>query len=187
MGNIYDIAKFVTTSAYSVNDIVYNNDDERGMPSGYGTRAYFYSKTAHPASITYPWNDGVNWGGWIYNITAGRHKPYFFWTPSYNVQSNHEPRVKKISLGDGYEQRVKDGINNTKLDLQLSFELRSQVEATAILHFLEARGGHESFVFTPTPPFNKQLMFVCGTWNSTYNFFDNYTVSAKFIEVSAIN
>lgn len=185
MANIYDDVIFSTTDPYSTNDVVYV--DDLGNTAGWHSRSYFYSLTDHVASTTYPNADATNWGGWALDSVTSRYKPLFYWLPSYNVQSNHEPRVKKIVLGDGYEQRSPDGINSSLLDLQLSFELRNRKEATAILHFLETMGGTTSFLFTPTPPLDKQKRFICSSWTSTYVFFDNYTIQASFKETSVIN
>ena len=47
-----------------------------------------------------------------------------------------------------------DGINNILLPFTLIFDKRSNSQARAILHFLDARRGSESFIMTPPPPFN---------------------------------
>ena len=185
MANIYDDILFSTTDPYTVNDVVYVAT--LSEQEGYSSRSYFYSLTDHTASTTNPAIDTVNWAGWKADSLTGKKKPSFHWTPSYNVQSKHEPRVKKIMLGDGYEQRSPDGLNSSLLDLQLSFELRNQKEANAILHFLETMGGTASFLFTATPPFNKEKRFLCSNWSSSYVFFDNFSINAQFSETSVIN
>ena len=97
MANIYDDVIFSTTDAYSINDVVYV-DDLDIYNAGWHSRSYFYSLTDHAASATYPNHDSTNWGGWELAPITSKYKPSFLWLPSYNVQSNHEPRVKKIAL-----------------------------------------------------------------------------------------
>ncbi len=58
----------------------------------------------------------------------------------------HEPRVKVIKFGDGYEQRFKDGINNQLKRYQLNFVEKMET-GKAIDEFLRARGAVESFTW----------------------------------------
>ena len=126
------------------------------------------------------------WGGQIDITIAGTTTahPYFLWSPSYNISTSHQPRIKAIQYGEGYEQRLKDGINNNKLEFSLSFEQRNEAEATAILHFLNAREGYESFYFKAPAPYGRIKKFVCKQYSSTFVFADNYTIQATFQEVS---
>ncbi|NAU78407.1 phage tail protein, partial [Klebsiella pneumoniae] len=45
----------------------------------------------------------------------------FKWRPETAYQVGNEPKVKVAKFGNGYEQRVKDGINNQLKTYQLSF------------------------------------------------------------------
>ncbi|MAF24952.1 hypothetical protein CL634_05190 [bacterium] len=110
--------------------------------------------------------------------------PYFVWKSSYNVQVSHQPRIQTIQFGDGYEQRLKDGINNNKLSFNLSFEGRTQNEATAILHFLNDKEGYASFYFKTPPPYSLIKKFVCKQFNSSFIYEDNYNVQCTLEEVS---
>jgi phage-related protein len=115
----------------------------------------------------------------------GRSKPHFVWQPNYPLNIDHTPRVKSIRFGDGYEQRLEDGINNTLLNLDLSFDNKSIDEYTAILHFLIKRKGTEYFVFTMPSPYNTNKRFVCRSWNDSFISFNNNSIKTRFEEVPA--
>ena len=95
----------------------------------------------------------------------------------------HEPKVKSIKFGDGYEQRMADGINNDLIKISMSFDGRNTKEAMAILHFLESRSGKDFFFFTPPSPYNTRRKFVCRQFSSTLASQDVLNVSASFDQV----
>jgi len=176
MGSIYNTPAWVTDGSitYETHEVV---KDSSGK--------IWYATSSNDSTVA-PAPDSEFWGGYI-NITidgATTVEPLFLWSPSYNVSTSHQPKIKSIQFGDGYEQRIKHGINNNKLDLNLSFEGRSELEATAILHFLSAREGYQYFYFKPPAPYSRIKKFVCKTFNSTFVFADNYNVQANFLEVS---
>jgi phage-related protein len=146
---------------------------------------FWYATQEHDSSIA-PAVGSEYWNGNT-NITIGnslKTVPYFFWKPSYNVQVSHDPRVHVIQYGDGYEQRIKDGINNNILKLNLSFEARSQLETTAILHFLNDKEGWGPFYFKAPEPYSLIKKFVCETFNSSFVFDDNYNIQCSLREIS---
>ena len=173
MGNPYnsiydDIDDWAASTTYLKNYIVYVDS----------LSSYYYVISDSVNSSTSPEADSTNWGGKT-NFN-GKSMPKFVWTPSYNQQTKIEPRVLSVRFGDGYEQRIQDGINNDLLTLSLTFEKRNEVETTAINHFLNQRKGAESFVFTPPAPFATAAKFVCKSFNTNYVFYDNYTITATF-------
>ena len=176
MGSIYNTPQWDTggSTPYHKNDVV---KDASGR--------VWYALQANNDNATIAVGS-VFWGGNI-NITIDGTttvEPYFIWSPSYNISTAHQPRIKSIQFGDGYEQRLKDGISNNKLNLSLSFENRDEREATAILHFLNAREGFQSFYYKAPAPYSRIKKFVCKDYSSTFVFADNYTVQASFLEVS---
>jgi phage-related protein len=109
-------------------------------------------------------------------------KPEFKWRPQDNYEVSHEPRVKVIKFGDGYEQRIKDGINNQLKRYQLNF-----VEIADIGHeinaFLQARGAVESFTWRASDD-NQLRTFVCRSWTVNRHK-SRWSVSCTFEEVVA--
>jgi phage-related protein len=110
-------------------------------------------------------------------------KPKFLWQPVYNSPINNEPKVNAVSFGDGYESRSRAGINNNLISMDCLFEGKSLQEGTSILHFLYARQGVESFVFTAPRPFNFPKLFVCQQWSADPVFYDSYRIQGTFREV----
>ena len=58
------------------------------------------------------------------------------------------PRVLMQSFGDGYEQRLVQGINNITEEYAVSFVNRAKAEADDIMAFFDTNGGATAFDFT---------------------------------------
>jgi len=58
------------------------------------------------------------------------------------------PRVLMQSFGDGYEQRLVQGINNITEEYSVSFVNRAKAEADDIMAFFDTNGGATAFDFT---------------------------------------
>jgi len=195
--SIYNITEYDSTKEYSKNDIVVVLDrfSSDSYPTNGGfqvpkSATYYYSTNSTSAvPADKPSADSILWAG------ATRHqdrvKPEFIWSSSYNISVENNPRINSVVFGNGYEQRIKDGIFNNLIKLSLRFEHRDIKEARAINHFLRARSGAESFVFKNLPePYNDlsaggyKKLFVCKTFNSNFVFYNNYTIDATFEEVN---
>ncbi|QTL40607.1 phage tail protein [Xenorhabdus budapestensis] len=109
-------------------------------------------------------------------------KPEFTWRPQDNYEVSHEPRVKVVKFGDGYEQRIKDGINNQLKRYQLNFAGSAETGRT-IDEFLRARGAVESFVWRSSDD-NQLRTFVCRSWTVNRHRV-RWSVSCVFEEVVA--
>lgn len=143
----------------------------------------YYSLSDHISSPSeFPSNSSTIWGGRVIYFRK-IEKPSFVWKPSYNSRTNNEPRIREIKFGDGYEQRSSDGINSNLLNFNYVFDKRDEDETLAICHFLDQRGGKESFVFTPPKPYGLAKLFKCRTWEEGYDFYDNHVINANFVEV----
>lgn len=141
---------------------------------------YYYSLEDHTSSGSF---DTSKWGGITTFSKTGEEKSEFIWIPSYNNRTNHSPKSKNVRFGDGYEQRSQDGINNELLNFDLSFNDRDLLETEAILNFLFRMKGYLSFVYTAKPPYDTEKLYVCRNYESSQNFFNNYSISASFEEV----
>lgn len=108
--------------------------------------------------------------------------PAFTFTPSYGAQLSVKPRVVRAQFGDGYSQRVVDGINNKPRKWQLTFAARTTAEIQPILAFLETQGGDQSFDWTP-PTGAAGKWIIDDGWTHTLNRFNDNTVSVVFQEV----
>ena len=106
----------------------------------------------------------------------------FTFIPDFGASADYEPRVRRAQFGDGYQQRVGDGINPLQEKWSLRFSYRDDAEATAILAFLTARAGVQSFQWTP-PLETTPITVVCPSWQRTTDRHNLNTVTAEFYEV----
>ena len=105
----------------------------------------------------------------------------FAYVPSFQATENSKPRVRKFQAGDGYEQRVRFGLNTDPKEWTLTFANRTDAERENILTFLDARAGVESFDWTP--PRGGAGKFVCEEWQATLTNCNNNQIQATFREV----
>ena len=66
-------------------------------------------------------------------------------TPDKSMMKNSTPRVLVASFGDGYEQRIADGINNLDETYTLTFATRLKADIDDIVAFLDLKKGVSSF------------------------------------------
>lgn len=172
MGNIFNISNWSSETNYSKFDTVKHSGN------------FFYSSIENNLNKT-PTVGSSYWNGLINITSIGATKafPYFFWSPSYGVQTENQPKVISIKFGNGYEQRIADGTNHDLLSLSLNFNNRSEKESESIIHFLSSREGYKSFYFKAPPPYSIIKKFICKGWSSQLEFDNNISVSVKFEEV----
>tara|TARA_Y100000593_G_scaffold95106_1_gene199792 strand:+ start:9034 stop:9564 length:531 start_codon:yes stop_codon:yes gene_type:complete len=175
MANIYEIDPWANSTDYKKNDIVWWPINR--------VNYYWYALVDHTSSSQPSLSNG-NWAGVRYSGKISSIKPSFFWKPSYNLQVTSEPKVASIRFGDGYEQRIIDGINNILLRCSAAFELRDKTESRAISHFLATRAGTESFLMTLPEPYDAEKLYICRRWNNSVNFYDNYSIKMELEEVT---
>lgn len=108
--------------------------------------------------------------------------PEFTWTPEFGAAKAKKPTVKTIQFGDGYEQRQAYGLNTSPQAWSLNFANREETEADEIDDFLEARGGTESFDWTP-PGDDDAIKVVCQEWNRSIEKHNRFSISAIFRQV----
>ena len=167
--SIYSIDTWAASTFYYKNYIVQYN----GL--------YYYSTIdqTSSSSFTTDLNNG-NWVGYIFD--RGVNKPYFTWKSNYDYSNDNIPRIKKIQFGDGYAQYLNDGINNLLLNYNFTFQGDLHF-ITAVLHFLAARSGTESFCFIPPAPRGQIYRFICQKLTDVQKMYNNYSVQANFVQV----
>jgi len=188
--SIYDVSVHNSNAAYVKNDIVMVRQDfgDSEIPK---SLSYYYAIKTVPATSP-AHSPGISidnlayWGG--YTIVNNASVPLFLWTPSYNVATTHAPKVNSVTFGNGYEQRIPDGLYTGLIKMEMTFEMRSDAEAKAILHFLRVRKGASSFVIKNLPEIygdsGYKKRFICPSFNSTFAFFNNHSIKASFSETN---
>lgn len=107
--------------------------------------------------------------------------PIFTFRPNTCTQQKKH-RVLSATFGDGFEQRVTDGINTAMLEFGLSFENMPEDEGDNICDFLDARKGTEYFLWTP--PRGTEGKYVCSEpirrdWNPDVDGESNISVTFR--------
>ena len=107
----------------------------------------------------------------------------FAWNPDTGATEDREPKARSARFGDGYEQRAPDGLNADMRKRVLNFSGRPASDVTAIVTFLEARAGVESFTYTH--PGDSSRTYVCRSWKITDGSNGTKTINATFEQVPA--
>lgn len=102
-------------------------------------------------------------------------------SPAISNQLVVRPLVRKTAFGDGYEQRVTFGLNSRPEEWALTFHCRSTTERDAVLDFLEARNGTESFDWTT--PNGDAFKWVCDEWSQNQGGINYFVIDATFRQV----
>ncbi|OCG08854.1 hypothetical protein A9G13_01985 [Gilliamella sp. wkB178] len=106
----------------------------------------------------------------------------FNWDVAPGINEKAEPKVKIIKLGDGYEQRTKDGINNDLRSYSVTLTVPID-EAPPIDDFLTRHGGVKAFLWKE-PNRNRLITVKCPSWSSKV-MHTAKTITATFEEVVA--
>ena len=103
-------------------------------------------------------------------------------TPTYGLQKRSSPSTRTVRFGDGFELRLKYGLNQNPKVYQLTFEV-SETDADTIETFLDARADYSaSFDFTP-PGEGSASKFVCESWSKSIPYLNRATINATFRQV----
>ena len=113
--------------------------------------------------------------------------------PDRGMARSSQPLVRSARFGDGYEQRLADGLNSLSETFNVTFSNRTKAEADDINAFFNAKKGVSSFNFT-FPDDNSSatdskgnkvttIKVVCSQWSQSYTDFQGSSVSATFNRV----
>ena len=106
-------------------------------------------------------------------------------TPDRGLSRKAISRVRVAKFGDGYEQRIVDGINNIEESYSVKFSNSAKASVDYIVAFFEYRKG-ASFNFT-IPDTNNSgettIKVVCGDYSLNYDNDTTYSCSATFRRV----
>ena len=101
--------------------------------------------------------------------------------PSYTAQKTTSSQIRATQFNDGYQHRIKFGLNTIPYVWSLNFDV-SEADSDTIEAFLDARGATESFDFTP-PAETSSSKFICRSWTKSIPYLNRATINATFEEV----
>jgi phage-related protein len=110
-------------------------------------------------------------------------------TPDKSMTKTAAPRVLQISFGDGYEQRIADGINSINETYSLSFKTRLKEDIDDIVSFLDAQKNVAKFLYTMPDSNNttrtgeKDVKVVATNYSITYDYEDFYSLTLSLKRV----
>ena len=114
--------------------------------------------------------------------------------PDKSLSRKSKPKVHLATFGDGYEQRLADGINSVKETFSVAFQTRTRSEIDDIVGYFESLKGVTAFDFTipdsnvdsgnfPDGTHETTIKVVCDDFSITYDYGDFYSASATFRRV----
>lgn len=106
--------------------------------------------------------------------------------PDKGITRTSTPRVLVARFGDGYEQRLADGINSINETFRVTFNNRTKEEIDDITAYLGSLNGTTAFTYTIPDSNNSgetDIKVVCDTFTQNYSYGDFYSASATFRRV----
>lgn len=103
------------------------------------------------------------------------------------ISMTTKPRVLQAQFGDGYEMRVKDGINNTPRTWSMEFKTRPKAEIDDLYTFMNQLAQVSSAKLT-VPDSNaggseETVVVILENYSKTYDYGDYYSLSCTAREV----
>ena len=103
-------------------------------------------------------------------------------TPDFGASKKSAPNVRIAQFGSGYSQRTTFGLNQDPKVWSLQWTNLEASDANSIEDFLEARGGVESFDWSP-PDETDTYKWICKEWNKTLPYATRFSITATFQQV----
>lgn len=103
-------------------------------------------------------------------------------TPAYGANKSSAPKLRKTQFGDGYEQRIRFGLNQNPKTWDLTWQNITEANSDTIEAFLDARAA-DGASFDWTPPGDAAGKWVCETWQKTIPYTGRATITATFRQV----
>ena len=104
--------------------------------------------------------------------------------PDKGMSRSTEPVRHTVQFGDGYQQRMVEGINPLKETYSVAFSNRSRAEIDDITAFFESKKAVTAFSFT-IPDTNsggneRTIKVVCSKWSPSYTNGVGSSLTANF-------
>lgn len=103
--------------------------------------------------------------------------------PAYGATKASAPVLRRVQFGDGYEQRLRFGLNQNPKEWSLTWNNITEADADTIEAFLDARADDgASFDWTP-PGEATAYKWVCESWQKAIPYTGRATITATFRQV----
>ena len=107
--------------------------------------------------------------------------------PDKGMRKSSKPKVLLAQYGDGYELRVRDGINNVNEIYTVNFSRRPKAEIDKIIDFLDSKAGTDNFTFTVPDSAagggELAIKVVCDTYSHVFDYDEYWSATATFRRV----
>ena len=106
-------------------------------------------------------------------------------SPSFSPQLEIQQDVTVVNLGDGYQQRILNGLNTKRRKWTLPYSKRTDAVTTNILNFFESStgGNNGQKAFDWTPPYGLTGKWVCQKIQVTKVSYNLNDINLEFLEV----
>ena len=106
-------------------------------------------------------------------------------TPDKGLRRKTTPRVLVSKFGDGYEQRIANGINTLEEEYNVVYKTRPLAEISVVAQFLEDTKGVSNFQFNVPNDSGGEtaIKAVCPTFSTSYDYDQYYTLTATIKRV----
>ena len=107
--------------------------------------------------------------------------------PDKTMNRKTSPKRYVANFGDGYEQRIAQGLNPLQETYTVTFNTRPKAEIDDIVAFFDSKQGVTNFSFT-IPDTNgvgneTTIKVICDDYSISYDYDDFYSCSAQFKRV----
>ena len=102
--------------------------------------------------------------------------------PIYNTRITPKTNVKVVKFGDGYEQRITEGLNQIALTVNLVFEVTQTEAESAVIFLNNSILTGASFLYT-LPNETVARKFVCDSYPRTIPYVNRARLTCVFREV----
>tara|TARA_B100000900_G_scaffold304133_1_gene262754 strand:- start:213 stop:533 length:321 start_codon:yes stop_codon:yes gene_type:complete len=103
------------------------------------------------------------------------------------MSRNNKPLIFQSKFGDGYQQRIANGINNLEQTFSVTFKTRTKEEIDDIIGFFESTNGVTAFDFTfadTNASGNEETVKVyVADFSQNWEYDEFYTCNATFNRV----
>ena len=107
--------------------------------------------------------------------------------PDKGFSKSDQPRVLSTAFGDGYEQRLADGINVLDQSFTLHFKTRAKAEIDDLVAFFVGLNGVDPCKFTYADSnaggSETAIKAIATEWSQTFDYGDYYSLSVTLTRV----